>query len=280
MATLLDFSQKIELRPLGALVDRVNEVVSDRPYLLAGATARDLLLQHAHGIAPRRATADVDLAFLIEAWDQYLSLRANLLASGDFTEVPGKGQHKLRFHGSFEVDLLPFGAVERNDRTIAWPPDGASMTMFGFREALSSCITVLLPGNAHVQIVSLPALTILKFVAWSERRMIEPGKDAHDLLLIIRNYLDAGNQERLYSEGQELLSGSPFDYEAASAWLLGKDMARLLDALGQEKLVRLIADEADESGALRLIGDMRIEPERALQFLAALQDGFIQGTKK
>lgn len=278
MATLLDLSQKGD-RLLGSLIGRINAIVGDAPYLLAGATARDLLLQAAHGIDPRRATTDVDLAFLVSSWDEYLGLRNRLLASGDFVEVPRGGLHKLRFRGNLEVDIMPFGAIERPDRTIAWPPEGKIIMMvFGFREAQGSCITVILPPAERVQVVSLPALAILKFVAWKERRFQQPGKDAHDLALIIRSYLDAGNHERLHSEIPDA-GGSPYDYEIGGAQLLGKDMARLLDVEGRERLAQLIAEEANEQGQLRLAGDMmRADPERALELLAALEKGFADGS--
>ncbi|MEK6770751.1 MAG: hypothetical protein AABY62_03815 [Pseudomonadota bacterium] len=64
------------------------------------------------------------------------------------------------------VDLVPFGAIERPDRTIAWPPSGSVvMSVFGFREALAATIPVLLPERITAQVVSLPALAILKIAA-------------------------------------------------------------------------------------------------------------------
>ena len=278
MATSPDLSQKTELRLLSALVKQIDTAVARTPYLLAGAMARDLLLVYAHGIPNKRATTDVDLAFLVESWKEFEALRQRLLAKDDFAEVPSKGIHKLRFRRELEVDILPFGGVENPDRTIALPPDNAFvMTMFGFKEALESTVTVILPDDARVQVVSLPALAILKLSAWAERRLREPGKDAHDLLLIVRNYLDAGNLDRMYEEYPEA-GGSPFDYESAGAWLLGKDMARLLDEAGRSRLAPMIADEADELGKLRLVGDMmRGDPERALALLAALDEGFNEG---
>lgn len=37
-------------------------------YLLVGATARDVLLTHVHGLASRRATYDVDFAVAVKNW--------------------------------------------------------------------------------------------------------------------------------------------------------------------------------------------------------------------
>jgi len=156
------------------------------------------------------------------------------------------------------------------------PPDNAfQMSMFGFREALNSTVTVVLPDDARVQVVSLPALAVLKLSAWVERGGHEPGKDAYDLVFIIKNYAIASG-ERVY-DANPYLMGSPSDYESAGAWLLGKDMAQLLDEAGHERLAHSIAGETDQTGQLRLVGEMmRSDPERALELLCALEDGFME----
>ena len=274
MATSLNFSQIVDLKLLAALIRRIQEAAGDTPFLLAGAMARDLLLKHARGIPIDRGTEDVDFAFFVSNWADFERLRKKLL-TGEFSEVPRKGIHKLRFRGSLEVDILPFGPVEQQDRTILLPPDNAfRLSMFGFREAMESAVAAVLPDGVEVRVVSLPALAILKFSAWSERRLSDPGKDAYDLQLIIRNY-SAIAGDRLY-EANPYVMGSPSDYEGAGAWLLGKDMASLLDSKGHEHLARLIADEADSDGQLRLAGEMmRHSPERAIELLGALEDGFI-----
>jgi hypothetical protein len=56
-------------------------------------------------------------------------------------------------------------------------------------------------------------------------------------------------------------------------------MVKLLDSAGQARLIRIIADEADEGGQLRLAGNMmRDSPERALALLARLEEGFDEGS--
>jgi predicted nucleotidyltransferase len=207
---LLDFSQNNDLRLLAALISQVRAAAGDIPFLLAGATARDLLLGHAQGIRIDRATEDVDLVFHVPDWAAFEQLRKKLL-DGEFSEIPRNGIHKLRYRGTLEVDILPFGGVERPDRTIVLPPDNAfTMSMFGFTEALKSSVTIKLPDDVSVQVVSLPALAILKLSAWRERNIREPGKDAYDLRLIIRSYPDLAG-ERLFESNPYVL-GSPADY--------------------------------------------------------------------
>ncbi len=128
-----------------------------------------------------------------------------------------------------------------------------------------------LPGGREIRIVSLPALTILKLMAWTDRRLSQPGKDAYDLAGILRNYLDAGNKGRLYAEAAHLLDTPDFDYELAGAWLLGYDMAQLLPATARAPVAEILARESHSSGPVELVGDMPIEAPRALALLQNLK---------
>lgn len=150
------------------------------------------------------------------------------------------------------------------------------MSVFGFREVAAQTVEVRFPETVTSRVVTLPALAVLKMEAWADRHVREPRKDARDLRLIIRTYPDANrDDDRLYNENPYLI-GSPPDLELAGAWLLGKDMAQLLDLRGRERLAQLISEEADREGQLRLAGEMmRDSEERALDLLEALEHGFI-----
>ncbi len=193
--TLLDFSNRAELGYLADLARAVKGAAGDLPYYLAGATARDLLLEHAHGINPGRDTTDLDLGIMLADWKAFERLR-------------------------------------------------------------------------------LAALSVLKLVAWEERRWRRPGADAQDIAVILQSYLDAGNQERLFTEAEHLLDAPDFDFEAAGAWLLGHDMAQLLPKAARPRIGDLLERESDPGGAIHLIGDLPIEPERALGLLQSLARGF------
>lgn len=121
--TLLDFSKTDSLKPLAKLIDHLEKASGGSPpFVIAGAQARDLLLKHGYNIDTGRLTSDVDFAFRVDSWEQFHDLRDALIRSGEFVEMP-KVLHKLRFRGTLEIDIVPFGAIERSDRTIEWPPD-------------------------------------------------------------------------------------------------------------------------------------------------------------
>jgi predicted nucleotidyltransferase len=275
---LLDFSNRNELGYLADLVRAFQTEAGNVPYFLAGATARDLLLEFAYGINPGRDTRDLDLAVMVEDWAAFEQVRMALINAGLFTEIEGV-LHTLKFKGQYELDLIPFGAIEFEDRTIAWPPNGDEvLDVLGFQEAHENTLAVRLPGDTSIQVVSLPGLMVLKLLAWKQRRLQRPGVDAHDLALILRYYLDAGNHERLQTEAAALVDAPDFDYEKTGAWLLGRDMASLLPESSRGRVADLLNTEIASSGPLRLVGDMPIEPDRALALLKGLTAGFIDNT--
>jgi predicted nucleotidyltransferase len=188
-------------------------------------------------------------------------------------------QHRLWLN-DHRVDLIPFGAVERADRSIAWPPDDAEvMNVSGFSEALATAESVRLPEGLVFPVASLPAQAILKVWAWKDRQYAAPGKDAADLWTLLRHYADAGNESRIYESEVEVLTTAGFDLEEAGAWLLGKDAREVL-AHGrepvrcQDSLHAILGPEIDENGPLQLLGQMPPgDRDRQLALLAAFHAG-------
>jgi len=276
----LDLTNKQELGFLSDLIGDIRDQVPKIDILLVGAMARDLLLFHAHGIKATRGTEDVDLGFAVASWSDYENLRESLLSSDSFHTHPS-GVHKLLYQEYLVVDLIPFGGLENADGIISWPPDGDTvMSVLGFMEALEASIDVLLPSARQVAVVSLPMLAVLKVLAWSERRLIAPRKDASDLLLILQNYLDSGNSERLYSEASQLLESPDFHYERAGSWLAGKDAIETIQecSLKADRIEKILCStleaESDPNGQLRLIGElMASDPERSRRILSAFLSG-------
>jgi predicted nucleotidyltransferase len=277
----LDLAAKTELTFLAELVSDLRAAAPAWEPLLVGAMARDLLLFHAHNIPVGRATEDIDLAFAVADWEEFSRLRAALLASSHF-EAHNSMTHRFFHRQHRQIDLVPFGGLERPDGSIAWPPRGDEvMTVVGFREALASAVDAMLPKGQRVLVVSLSMLVALKLVAWSERHAMAPRRDAADLLLILKNYLDAGNQSRLYDEAPHLLDQDNFDYERAGAWLAGHDAAAAVRKNAAERtrtpdmIFTILTAESDPDGPLRLVGEVGgREAENMRLLLASFLRGF------
>lgn len=256
----------------------------DIAYFVAGATARDLVLQSVFGLAAGRRTLDVDFGFAVDDWQQFRDLKSAFVATGKF-DVSDRVAHRLYYRAgeqirSIVVDVIPFGGVEEKDGTLAWAPSKDTvMNVAGFAEALSSAIRVQIDTDLIVPVVSLPGLAVLKLLAWVDRRH-ETNKDAADLHKLLRDYANAGNADRIYGEEIYLLEQANYDFELAGARLLGKDAARLVAPdtatriLGvlhsDEELDRLIAQMVQAEGGL----DMQHHPDCS-RLAQAFRAGFI-----
>ena len=77
------------------------------------------------------------------------------------------------------------------------------MRVTGFKDALAGAVSVRLAPDLIVPIVSLPLLLVLKLFAWTERKSEK--RDAEDIFTLLRQYGDAGNEDRLYGEHLDVL---------------------------------------------------------------------------
>lgn len=281
---MLDLSDRLELEWLAQLVADVRAAAPGIEPLLVGALARDLLLHYGHGFKIERATADVDFALAVADWEQFSAVRAALLASGLFSPYRNTA-HTLQHSKFGPLDLIPFGAVERSDGTIAWPPAGDEvMAVIGYAEAAAGAMTLALPKHQKARVVSLPMLAVLKVLAWKDRHRFTQGKDAEDLQLILRRYLEAGNLDRLYTEFPHVITDR-FDFESTGAWLLGRDARAALQKHSSRfdqvmgALDAVMEPELDAEGRLKLVLQLApSDPDNALKLLAAFHAGLTGAT--
>jgi len=135
------------------------------------------------------------------------------------------------------------------------------MNVVGFKEALAGSVEVKLPLDLRTLVVSLAGLIVLKIFAWAERHASEPGRDAYDISAVLANYLDAGNEERLFSEHLDVLELAEFDWSRAGARILGRDTAALLRATSAEpdtlraRMLSIIEPETDPDRSTAMIAE-------------------------
>jgi predicted nucleotidyltransferase len=214
------------------------------PFFIVGATARDILLEVHYGIGSKRATLDIDIAVFIENWEQFYHLKDELIGIKHFK--PTRDIHRLLFQKRLPVDIVPFGGVAEKGDLVEWPPDGSiKMSVTGFRECFQHAIQVIISDKPKlsVSVVSLAGLAIVKLVSWDDNSARRQ-KDASDLVFIIRNYLDAGNLERLFEEAPDIVDSSDYDYEAGSARLLGRDISKIAYTSTTNILIEILRRES------------------------------------
>jgi predicted nucleotidyltransferase len=271
---LLDFSQRNELSLHAEVAADVVAALEAAAVagIVVGAFARDLHLHYGAGVPVQRGTEDIDIAFFVDTWQEFGALRRRLLEAGAFEQIEGK-QHRLKHNNGIKVDLVPFGAIETKERQIEWPPNGdIVMDVFGFQEALATADTALLPANVTIRIVSLPALALLKVVAWHDRHRRAPGKDAADLDLILRNYLAIpSNQHRLWTDFISWTEADDFDYEHSGARMVGYDIRSLLDPAGVTRINGILQAQVSD------VEMNRRSPQVARTLLLAVCDELQRG---
>jgi predicted nucleotidyltransferase len=209
---------------------------------------------------------------MVHDWASFEALRKSLIDGGEFEAVSNDATHKLRHTSTGRpLDIVPFGGVERADRTLAWPPEEHTVfDCFGMQEAMQASHQVHLPEDVSVNVASIPALALLKVTAWQDRKLKFPGRDAPDLLLYLRNYLDCGNMDRAAAEHADLFEVDDFDHEEMSARLLGRDLLKLIDTAATRRIVEILQPEADEQGTLLLAKQSGVALERARRIIQAL----------
>lgn len=161
------------------------------PYLVIGATARDIILHHGYGAAIERGTRDIDFGIQVQNWDQFEQLKEHLLKNG-FTPDQTKVHQLVTTvpNGeSWEIDIIPFGNIAGDGNSITWPPQhDIGMSVTGFNEAFKHALDVKIANNPNLNIkVASPAgMLLLKLISWLEREHGVRRKDAMDIFYLTR----------------------------------------------------------------------------------------------
>lgn len=255
--SLIDISEKIDKRRLDA-IEAIAKIAGSLkiPFFIIGASARDFLLTYGHNIATSRATLDIDIGVRVPDWDQYEKLRKGLIETGEF--VAYEESHRFKFQGGIFVDLIPFGPIADSNHNIQWPPSReVVMRILGFEESFRHASSIRLRSKPvlDVKIVTLSGLALMKIISWKDKYP-ERDRDATDLALIIQNYTDAGNFDRILNEESDLLDSEDFDYVRAGARLLGRDVADILTSKAEKEVLDILNKETGEQDRYRLIENM------------------------
>lgn len=227
-APLLNISRKIE----ASLVDLCAIVAEcatqlQIPYLVVGASARDMVLHHGYGAQVQRATADIDFALQVPSWDAFATLKKELIANG-FSET--NAAHRLIAPNNWPIDIVPFGDVADENANIKWPPSGDTvMNVLGFQEALNNANIVRLRDTPmlDVLVASPEGMTILKLIAWTDRAADVRKKDAKDIAYLLTTYENIpAVVDQLYREAT-LMELYGWDITLASAHQLGINVKQI-----------------------------------------------------
>jgi predicted nucleotidyltransferase len=274
----LNLSDKISQATTDLLV-LINRITTelDIPYLLVGATARDIVYHHRFGAPIKRATTDTDFGIQVGSWEEF-NLLSQMLVRENFTR--SKSAQRFYCPNNSPIDIVPFGSIEDEAANIQWPPSGDfKMNVLGFKEALDHSLQIEIGGESAIQIpvVSPQGLVLLKLIAWEDRELNKRVRDAQDFAYLLDYYEKYESvNERLYEEG--VAEQYEFDLSLASAHLLGADSADIAQDATKGKILEIISSNLDAPDENSLVVEMcehiEIEYEKYLNLLTAFTNGF------
>lgn len=198
-------------------------------YYLAGAFARDVQFQTKQPDSNFRKTDDVDLAVCISHEERYNEVMDALEATGSFVRDK-KEIIKLHYKLGLEVDLIPFGEIEDENRDVKLTkPIAFTLQMPGFAEA-AAFTEEIKSGNLTLNTCPIEGLVMLKLISWDDRP--QRTHDLTDIDNIIDAYFD-WNSDEVYEFHNDIFN-SYEGVEAAmwekviSAHIIGRKMKPLL----------------------------------------------------
>ena len=254
-------SEKIGNPLLVELLRKLTDSFSkmDKEFYVIGATARDIIMQQLLDTASSRRTKDLDIAIAIPDWNTFEQVKQNLIDDGF-----KKSRHMRQrfFYGEYELDIVPYGVVAKEDGNIYWPPEEEiAMSVKGFDEVLSEAITVSIDNGFKVKIASLHGLFLLKFNAWLDRNA-KTSKDAEDMSFILSNYFLANLEREIH---QEVYDWENFDDYIVGGYWLAYDIVALLNKEQLCYYKEVIEGELAKEEESRLINQM-IENSYGLKY--------------
>ena len=248
------------------------------PYLVIGATARDIILHHGYGAAIERGTRDIDFGIQVQNWDQFEQLKEHLLKNG-FTPVQTKVHQLVTTvpNGeSWEIDIIPFGNIAGDGNSITWPPQhDIGMSVTGFNEAFKHALDVEIANNPNLNIkVASPAgMLLLKLISWLEREHSVRRKDAMDIFYLTRHYSKIPDiADSLYED--DFMDAQNYDEHKASTMKLATDAC----SIANEEVLSFINEKLFniESKVDNLVLDIsravQIEYSDAEEFLSIISE--------
>lgn len=205
-------------------------------FYLVGAVARNVWMSGINRIAPRRTTADIDFAVLINDKGIYEQLKEYLINQEDF--MPSKENAFVLIKDGLEVDLLPFGAIEDENARVTIKGTGyTSVHVPGFKEVYDSGLPNLELEDGHTfKFSTLPGIVLLKMLAWEDRPEARRD-DIKDISDVLNHFFDMHDEE-IWSNHNDLFDNPDADLKHIAARVMGREMKII--ARGNEKLFQRI----------------------------------------
>jgi predicted nucleotidyltransferase len=224
---------------------------------VVGAVARDIALRLLDVINAPRRTMDLDVAVMLQDWNQYERL-TSILLQNHFE----KAREKQRFYylGSngrirFEVDIVPFGAIAEEDQ-VAWPPEGSPvMSVRCFEDVMRAADKVTVDGDFAFRLASLSGQFLIKLDTWNDRRM-KTKKDAVDMAFLLQNVYVAYALAHDGLPPEVDTNTEQFDIIVAGAEWMAADLKKILSDEHRHFYAEMLRGELTKNEESPLLNDL------------------------
>ena len=224
---------------------------------LVGAAARDIALRLLDVTNAPRRTMDLDVAVMLQDWNQYERL-TSILLQNHFE----KAWEKQRFYylGSngrirFEVDIVPFGAIAEDDQ-VAWPPEGSPvMSVRCFEDVMRAADKVTVDGDFAFRLASLSGQFLIKLDTWNDRRM-KTKKDAVDMAFLLQNVYVAYALAHDGLPPEVDTNTELFDVIVAGAEWMAADLKKILSDEHRHFYAEMLRGELTKNEESPLLNDL------------------------
>jgi len=132
----------------------------------------------------------------------------------------------LIWKGKIEVDLIPFGELEKQGVITVKGTGFTSMNVEGFKEVFEEAAEqIRTDNNKTFKVCTLAGIVILKLIAWDDRPE-RRGDDFIDIADILTNYFHF-NSDSIYSGHSDLFTDDA-DIDEIAAQFIGREIGKIL----------------------------------------------------
>jgi len=248
-------------------------------FYLVGATARDVWMKGVHEMLPKRATSDIDFGIMIKDSGIFADLKNYLIEVEGF--VPYReNAFVLIWKDKTQVDLIPFGELEKQGVATVKGTGFISMNVEGFKEVYEEAAEEIQTDDINkFKVCTLAGIVILKLIAWDDRPEMR-GDDIDDIAEIIKNYFHF-NSEAIWENHSDLFTDDNNLDDIASQYL-GREIGKIVS--GNPKLIEriklILGKGLTDSNSNNLDELLATESDETIDFSRSLISHILAGIKE
>jgi predicted nucleotidyltransferase len=270
-----DFDRLSHLREVFDDAEEAFAVLNIDFYLI-GALAREAW--YGQSKEQLRVTKDIDFAVLVQTTQQYEELRDYLTEKKGYTRYKGNA-FVLISPKKTQVDILPFGEIEREGIVEIQSRGLSQISVDGFKEVHESGTEPLTTATGHkFKVATLPSILLLKLIAYDDRPEVRL-KDAGDISWIIMHYFDL-QAPLIYAKHGDIFKRDDIDDMSSQqicATVIGREIKAII-ATNEElkqRLLRILAEHAAEKDNVfirEIVREVKINADEVKHWLQIIAD--------